>query len=77
MDIKTTVQKDTLLRRISEQDFLTLGTGHIAYIKPVKVMDRQAYALHAADGTALTLTDSTESALALASQNDLDTVTLH
>ncbi len=75
MDIKS-VQKETLLRCISEQDFLTLGTGHIAYIKPVKVMDRQAFALHAADGTALTLTDSSESAMALASQNDLDTVTL-
>lgn len=76
MDTKPVVQKDTLLRRISEQDFLTLGTGHIAYIKPVKVMDRQAFALHAADGTALTLTDTSESAHALASQNDLDTVTL-
>jgi len=76
MDIKS-IQKDTLLRRISAQDFLSLGTGHIAYIKPVKVMDRQAFALHAADGTALTLTDSNESAMALASQNDLDTVTLH
>jgi hypothetical protein len=76
MDIKS-IQKDTLLRRISAQDFLSLGTGHIAYIKPVKVLDRQAFALHAADGTALTLTDSNESAMALASQNDLDTVTLH
>lgn len=76
MDIKT-IQKDTLLRRLSAQDFLSLGTGHIAYIKPVKVMDRQAFALHAADGTALTLTDTSESAMALASQNDLDTVTLH
>ncbi len=76
MDIKS-IQKDALLRAISAQDFLSLGTGHIAYIKPVKVMDRQAFALHAADGTALTLTDSSESAMALASQNDLDTVTLH
>ena len=76
MDIKAVVQKNALLRGISEQDFLSLGTGHIAYIKPVKVMDRQAFALHAADGTALTLTDSSESAADLAMQNDLDTVTL-
>lgn len=75
MDVKT-IHKDQILRRISEQDFLSLGTGHIAYIKPVRVMDRTAFALHAADGTALTLTDSSESALALALQNDLDTVTL-
>jgi hypothetical protein len=75
MDMKS-VQKDGVLRKISSQDFLTLGTGHIAYIKQVQVMNQTAYALHAADGTALTLTDSSESAFALAMQNDLDPVTL-
>jgi hypothetical protein len=75
MDIKI-IQKDVILRRISEQDFLTLGTGHIAYIKPVQLHNKQVFALHAADGTALMLTDSNESAMALAVQNDLDTVTL-
>ena len=75
MDIKSE-HKDIILRGISEQDFLSLGTGHIAYIKPVQVMNRTAFALHAADGTALTLTDSNESAWALARQNDLDPVTL-
>lgn len=75
MDVKP-IQKDVLLRDISTQEFLTLGTGYIAYIKPVQVMNRTAFALHAADGTALTLTDSSESAWALARQNDLDPVTL-
>lgn len=75
MDMKS-AHKDGVLRQISEQDFLSLGTGHIAYIKPVQVMNRTAFALHAADGTALTLTDSNESAWALARQNDLDPVTL-
>ncbi len=69
-------RNDMLLRAISEQDFLALGTGHVAYIKPVQVMNKKAFALHAADGTALTLTDSQESAWALALQNDLDPVTL-
>lgn len=76
MDIKSD-EKETLLRGLSQQDFRSLGTGHIAYIKPVQVMNRTAFALHAADGTALTLTDSSESALALAMQHDLDPVTLH
>lgn len=75
MDIKSE-DKDTVLRAISAQDFLSLGTGHIAYIKPVQVMNRTAFALHAADGTAITLTDTSESAWALARQNDLDPVTL-
>lgn len=76
MNVKI-IEKDSILRSISEQDFLALGTGHIAYIKPIKLMDKNAFALHAADGTALTLTDSSESAAELAEQNDLDTVTLH
>jgi hypothetical protein len=75
MDIKSD-RNEILLRALSQQDFLALGKGHVAYIKPVQVMNKTAFALHAADGTALTLTDSSESALALAMQNDLDAVTL-
>lgn len=76
MDTKS-IHKETRLRAISSQDFRSLGFGQIAYIKPVNIMNRQAFALHAADGTALTLTDTSESAVALALQNDLDPVTLH
>ena len=67
---------DALLRAITPQDFLALGTGHVAYIKPVQILNRTAYALHAADGTPITLADSSESAAAMAMQNDLDAVTV-
>lgn len=75
MDAKS-IHKETTLRAISSQDFRSLGNGQVAYIKPVNIMNRQAFAIHAADGTALTLTDTNESAVALALQNDLDPVTL-
>ncbi|MFA7277126.1 MAG: DUF1150 family protein [Pseudobdellovibrionaceae bacterium] len=64
------------LKQLSPQGFLALGKGQIVYIKPVTVMNRQAYALHAADGSALTLADSYDAACAIALQNDLDAVTL-
>ena len=75
MDTKS-IQNEHYLRAISQREFQALGNGHVVYIKPVTIMNRQAYALHAADGTAITLTDSSEAAWALALQNDLDPVTL-
>lgn len=64
------------LKHLSPQGFLALGKGHVVYIKPVMVMNRQAYALHAADGSALMLADSHDAACAIALQNDLDAATL-
>ena len=59
-----------------ERAFQALGMGYVAYVRPVMIQNRQAFALHAADGTALTLVDSLEGAVVLARQNDLDAVTL-
>jgi len=65
-----------LLKHLSPQAFQALGMGHVAYVRPVTIQNRRAFALHAADGTALTLVDSLEGAVILARQNDLDPVTL-
>ena len=65
-----------ILRHLSPQAFQALGMGYVAYVRPVMIQNRQAFALHAADGTALTLVDSLEGAVVLARQNDLDAVTL-
>jgi len=70
-----------------------LGDGHIAYVKAVRVEDfrRQfpqadvsqlepsqvLFALHAADGTPIMLTDSRESAIANAWSQELETVSVH
>lgn len=71
------INRENLLKSLSPQAFLALGTGHVAYIRPVQIMDRTAFALHAADGTAITLTETSEGAMVLALENDLDPVTLH
>lgn len=66
-----------LLRNISMQDFLAFGIQQIAYIRPVHVNGQDAWSLHAADGTALTVQQSPHLAAVVARQNDLEPVALH
>src|SRR5258705_8728872 len=76
---------------ISPEAFASLGDGRIAYVKTVKSEDVQKqfpqvpelapgtllYALHAADGTPIMLTDSREAAIANAWSQELETVSVH
>jgi hypothetical protein len=76
---------------ISPEALAHLGDGQIAYVKPitseqVAVLFPQApkiapgtqlFALHAADGTPIMLTDSREAAVANAWSHELETVSLH
>ena len=68
-----------------------LGEGHIAYVKQVRSEDvpdlfpqapkiapgLKLFALHAADGTPIMLTDSREAAIAIAWSNELQAVSVH
>lgn len=65
------------LKNLSEKDFQSFGLDQIAYVKPVVVKNNKAYALHAADGTQLTILDDFNTVLVLARQNDLEPVILH
>lgn len=69
-------QGRNLLRNLSSQAFLTFGVNQIAYVRSVSVNGQTAYALHAADGLALTVIDSLDGAIMAARQNDLEPVTL-
>jgi hypothetical protein len=69
----------------------TLGEGHIAYVKQIRSEDvpglfpqapkiapgLKLFALHAADGTPIMLTDSREAAIANAWSNELQAVSVH
>ncbi len=59
------------------QDFMTLGLGAVAYIKPVPLDDGRAFAIHAADGTRLAVLATREAAVAAARQNDMEPMLLH
>jgi len=76
---------------ISPEALAGLGGGKIAYVKPIRSEDvstlfpqapelapgMQLFALHAADGTPIMLTDSREAALANAWSHELETVSVH
>ncbi len=88
----TNKQIETATNPIITQDALAhLGDGRLAYVKAIRSEDvagmfPQApeiapgvtlFALHAADGTPIMLTDTRESALASAWSNELEAVSVH
>jgi len=76
---------------ISLEALAHLGDGQIAYVKTIRSEDvptlfpqapeiapgLQLFALHAADGTPIMLTDSREAAIAHAWSHELETVSVH
>ena len=76
---------------ISPEALAGLGGGKIAYVKPITMDDvkrlfpqapklepgTQLFALHAADGTPIVITDSRESAVANAWSHELEPVSVH
>jgi hypothetical protein len=76
---------------VTPEALAALGGGRIAYIKPIRSEDVpslfpqvpqiapgvQLFALHAADGTPMMLTDSREAAVANAWSQELETVSVH
>ena len=76
---------------ISPEALAGLGDGKIAYIKAIRSEDvnslypdapqlapgLQLFALHAADGTPIMVTDSREAAIANAWDHQLETVSVH
>jgi len=77
--------------KVSVEALAHLGEGHIAYVKQVRSEDvpglfpqapkiapgLKLFALHAADGTPIMLTDSREAAVANAWSNELQAVSVH
>jgi hypothetical protein len=76
---------------MTDQAFAVLGGGKIAYLKPIRSEDvhklypqapelqpgMHLFALHAADGTPILVTDSREAAIANAMTHELETVSVH
>lgn len=67
----------TLLRQLSPKDFAAFGVDHVAYVKPVSVNGAAAFAVHAADGTPLTVLPAKDVAFAAVRQNDMEPVSVH
>lgn len=58
-------------------DFAALGSGGVAYVKPVIHEGQPAYGIFGADGTAMAVATSRDLALAAIKQNDLEPVDAH
>jgi len=65
------------LKTMSSHDFRTLGMRDFAYIRPVVLDEQEAFAIHAADGTPLSVLGSFSDAVMAVHQNDLLAVTVH
>jgi hypothetical protein len=78
---------------MTQEALAHLGDGRIAYVKTIRfeevralfpqaelpqiAPDQKLFALHAADGTPIMLTDSREAAVANAWSQELETVSVH
>ena len=87
------MNSETIVRppHLSPEALAHLGDGEIAYIKTIRSEDVAAifpqapqiapglklFALHAADGTPIMVTDSREAAVANAWSNELQTLSVH
>lgn len=59
------------------QDLLALGLNHIAYVKGVEVDGQRLYAVHAADGSRVTVLPKREVAIAVILGNNMEPMSVH
>jgi hypothetical protein len=64
-------------RRMTRGELLQLGLPRLVYLRCGTVDGHPAYALHAADGTAMAVVEDLEVAIELASENDMMFVSVH
>ena len=65
------------IRQMSARELALFGMQDLAYVKPVLVNGVTAFAVHAADGTQVTVLPDREIALATVRQNDLEPLSVH
>jgi len=91
MKYEVKIEDESISAAMTPQAFAVLGGGRIAYVKPIRSEDvhtlypeapemepgLRLFALHAADGTPILVTDSREAAVANARTHELETVSVH
>lgn len=70
-------EKNVLLKKLDNSEFLQLGAPHIAYVREVEFLGGKHFAVHAADGSALSIAPSMDLAVSLIQGSDMEAVTLH
>lgn len=77
MNVFDTDQPAARLRGLSPRDFAAFGLNHIAYVRPAKVDGVDGFAVHAADGTPLSVLADRDVAFAAVRQNDMEPFSVH
>jgi len=65
------------LAQPSFEDFVRMGIDDTAYIKPVTIRGEHLYAVHAADGTLLALSQGRDLAFATVRQHEMFPTSVH
>jgi hypothetical protein len=65
------------LRQLSASELGMLGMNDVAYIKRVVVDGAERFAVHAADGSEMTMLADRDLAFAVVRQNDMEPVSVH
>jgi len=68
---------DSLKKELSSRDLGNVGIEDIAYIKTVTVDGQRLHAIHAADGTPLTVVADRTLAFATVTQHDMQACSVH
>jgi hypothetical protein len=64
-------------RDLSARDLGSLGLEDTAYIKSIMVDGKKLHAIHAADGTPLTVVTERETAIATVRQHEMQPMSVH
>ena len=62
---------------LSPQDFAAFGVDLLAYVKPVSLEGNPGFAIHAADGTQLTVVVGRANAFATVRRHEMEPVSVH
>jgi hypothetical protein len=65
------------IRQMSSRELALFGMQDLAYVKAVLIDGATAFAVHAADGTQITVLPDREIALATVRQHDLEPLSVH
>ena len=65
------------IRHISAEQLAELGVSRIAYVKPVEVDGKQGFAIHAANGAPMALTEERDVAIAVIVQHEMLPALVH
>ncbi len=68
---------ELLKKTLSPRDLGSFGVEDIAYVKSVTIDGQKLQAIHAADGTPLTVVSDRSIAFATVSQHDMQAVSVH